>query len=248
MSGGTPEGPPPAGGDLALTELPRTPAAPSRAARGLTARLKAALGCWRGGRGPAAPVRDQEALLRPEELPGLHRPPVEGLWFNIHFWRWAALVVLILIMIAVTVINLIHLTIVRRIAAKEPPKLEPCPYDWMYYRRTCYYFSDFESDWNSSQAFCSALGASLALIRNHEQLDFLSHRMWFNPPWIGLHRSEGEMQWVNRIPLNTNKFTLQDSGDCAYVNASTIYLSECGSSRSFVCTMGRSHLGSNFER
>ncbi|KAJ1121917.1 hypothetical protein NDU88_000425 [Pleurodeles waltl] len=237
MPGAAPEVPPPVEGD------PGPPrAAPSLVSRGLAAKLKWALGGWSKGRGPAAAVRDQEALLRPEE------PRVEGLWFNIHIWRWAALVVVILIMIAVTVINLIHLTIVRRIAAKEPPKLEPCPYDWMYYKRTCYYFSDFESDWNSSQAFCSALGASLALIRNQEQLDFLSHRMWFNPPWIGLHRIEGEMQWVNRIPLNTNKFTLQDPGDCAYVNISTIHLSECGAPRSFVCTMGRSYLESNFER
>lgn len=60
------------------------------------------------------------------------------------------------------------------------PRAQPCfqcPFDWIWYRGKCYYFSEVEGNWTSSQDNCSALGASLAtldsmedLVRRHEDL------------------------------------------------------------------------------
>lgn len=45
-----------------------------------------------------------------------------------------------------------------------------CPFDWIRYRGKCYYFSEVEGNWTSSQDNCSALGASLAMLDSTEDL------------------------------------------------------------------------------
>ncbi|KFZ66808.1 C-type lectin domain family 2 member B, partial [Podiceps cristatus] len=45
-----------------------------------------------------------------------------------------------------------------------------CPFDWIGYRGKCYYFSEAERNWTSSQDNCSALGASLAVLDSVEDL------------------------------------------------------------------------------
>uniref|UniRef100_A0A8C9G154 C-type lectin domain-containing protein n=1 Tax=Pavo cristatus TaxID=9049 RepID=A0A8C9G154_PAVCR len=45
-----------------------------------------------------------------------------------------------------------------------------CPFDWIGLRGKCYYFSEDESNWTSSQNNCSALGASLAVFDSTEDL------------------------------------------------------------------------------
>uniref|UniRef100_A0A8D0KW00 C-type lectin domain-containing protein n=1 Tax=Strix occidentalis caurina TaxID=311401 RepID=A0A8D0KW00_STROC len=48
--------------------------------------------------------------------------------------------------------------------------LEPCPDDWLYYKRKCYYNSGAVADWDSSQEACSDYGASLAVINSRQEL------------------------------------------------------------------------------
>lgn len=53
------------------------------------------------------------------------------------------------------------------------PHAQPCfqcPFDWIRYRGKCYYFSEVEGNWTSSQDNCSALGASLAMLDSTEDL------------------------------------------------------------------------------
>lgn len=53
------------------------------------------------------------------------------------------------------------------------PRAQPCfqcPFDWIRYRGKCYYFSEAEGNWTSSQDNCSALGASLAMLDSMEDL------------------------------------------------------------------------------
>lgn len=53
------------------------------------------------------------------------------------------------------------------------PRAQPCfqcPFDWIRYRGKCYYFSEVEGNWTSSQDNCSALGASLAMLDSMEDL------------------------------------------------------------------------------
>uniref|UniRef100_A0A674J708 C-type lectin domain-containing protein n=1 Tax=Terrapene triunguis TaxID=2587831 RepID=A0A674J708_9SAUR len=47
----------------------------------------------------------------------------------------------------------------------------PCCLDgWVGYRGKCYYFSEAEGTWDSSQSFCSSLNASLAWIDTEKDL------------------------------------------------------------------------------
>uniref|UniRef100_A0A8D0FA34 C-type lectin domain-containing protein n=1 Tax=Strix occidentalis caurina TaxID=311401 RepID=A0A8D0FA34_STROC len=60
------------------------------------------------------------------------------------------------------------------------PSLELCPSDWLYFQRKCYYLSESEASWNSSQSFCSLHNASLLVIENQQELVSL------NLPWRNL--------------------------------------------------------------
>ena len=40
-----------------------------------------------------------------------------------------------------------------------------CPYEWVAYRRVCYYRSSEEGSWEWSRERCSSLGASLAVLK-----------------------------------------------------------------------------------
>lgn len=50
------------------------------------------------------------------------------------------------------------------------PSLELCPSGWLYFQRKCYYLSESEDNWNSSQSFCALHNASLLVIENHQEL------------------------------------------------------------------------------
>ena len=54
--------------------------------------------------------------------------------------------------------------------AFQPRPCFRCPFDWIGYRGKCYYFSEAEGNWTSSQDNCSALGASLAVLDSVEDL------------------------------------------------------------------------------
>ncbi|XP_037767887.1 C-type lectin domain family 2 member L isoform X5 [Chelonia mydas] len=75
--------------------------------------------------------------------------------------------------IGILVLVLVIFLIVHLFSYKEPPislPSEPCPEDWLYFKRKCYYLSEEEKDWDSSQSFCSLYEASLAVIENHQEM------------------------------------------------------------------------------
>ncbi|XP_067319449.1 C-type lectin domain family 2 member B-like isoform X2 [Anolis sagrei] len=45
-----------------------------------------------------------------------------------------------------------------------------CPSKWVGYEGKCYYFSESEGTWDSSQSNCSASGASLAAIEDQKEM------------------------------------------------------------------------------
>ncbi|KAM4752500.1 uncharacterized protein ACIQIH_000814 isoform 3-T5 [Cyanocitta cristata] len=87
------------------------------------------------------------------------------------------------------------------------PHAQPCfqcPFNWIRYRGKCYYFSEVEGNWTSSQDNCSALGASLAMLDSMEDLSFVMRYKGISEHWIGLLREDEEQpwQWVNRSLLS----------------------------------------------
>ncbi|KAM9168473.1 C-type lectin domain family 2 member D-like [Mergus octosetaceus] len=119
----------------------------------------------------------------------------------------------------------------------RPQPCARCPFDWIGYRGKCYYFSEAERNWTSSQDNCSALGASLAMFDSMEDLSFTMRYKGISEHWVGLSR-EGEEQpwkWVNRSrpsPL----FQVQGGGFCAYLGDTGLHSSQCSTERNWVCT------------
>lgn len=58
----------------------------------------------------------------------------------------------------------------RPSCSPRPPFSHVCPNAWVGFQGKCYYFSDTESDWNSSREHCHRLGASLATIETEEEM------------------------------------------------------------------------------
>ncbi|XP_034642292.1 C-type lectin domain family 2 member L-like [Trachemys scripta elegans] len=141
--------------------------------------------------------------------------------------------------VLILVLVLVILLIAWHLFNKEPPislPSEPCPEDWLYFKRKCYYLSEEEKDWDSSQSFCSLYEASLAVIENHQEMHFLTKRMHMQDSWIGLRKREEGFYWVNGIPLTTDLFHIQDHEECAYTDSSSISTSACSLPRHWICS------------
>ncbi|KAM6417253.1 C-type lectin domain family 2 member B-like [Pluvialis apricaria] len=123
------------------------------------------------------------------------------------------------------------------------PQLEPCPDDWLYYKKKCYYHSEGKSmaDWNSSQESCSDYGASLAVIDSHQELNFIMYRIRITDFWIGLRRKGNKFFWVNGESFNTNLFHVNttNDGDCVHIDSAFISTRKCSSLRNWLCTIGQ---------
>nr|XP_048677987.1 collectin-12-like isoform X2 [Caretta caretta] len=120
------------------------------------------------------------------------------------------------------------------------PHLEPCPDDWLYYRKKCYYLSEDQADWDSSQSFCSAHRASLAVIESQQEMNFIMNRIRTRDSWIGLRKKGAKFYWVNGETLNTSLFPVHLSGheECAHTDSISISTSECRLLRNWLCSVG----------
>ncbi|XP_010573649.1 PREDICTED: C-type lectin domain family 2 member L-like isoform X1 [Haliaeetus leucocephalus] len=137
----------------------------------------------------------------PERGSGAHK----GLFSNIWLWRGVAGV------LTAAVILILCIQFVNRSSAKDfpvCPSLELCPSGWLYFQRKCYYLSESEANWNSSQSLCSLYNASLLVIENDQELSFMV-KITKQDPWIGLYKRNEEFFWVNGKALDNKLICLQ---------------------------------------
>uniref|UniRef100_A0A803WB17 C-type lectin domain-containing protein n=1 Tax=Ficedula albicollis TaxID=59894 RepID=A0A803WB17_FICAL len=128
----------------------------------------------------------------------------------------------------------------------ECPPLELCPSGWLYFQRKCYYLSEREDAWNSSQSHCSSHNASLLVIENHQELSFMM-KITKQDPWIGLSKRNEEFFWVNGKALDNELFEVKGSGSCAYLEPKGVSASGCYLTRKWVCSLGSlQHLEKSF--
>lgn len=133
-------------------------------------------------------------------------------------------------------ILLILLTVLQRTWSPRPNSpAEPCPEDWMYYQRRCYFFSEFEADWETSKRFCSSCGASLIFIDNKKEMNFITTQMWRPCVWIGLHKTEREILWLNGSTFDKQLFDVHGTGECVYIQSKEAFFSSCTVPKSWVC-------------
>ncbi|KAM9245547.1 LOW QUALITY PROTEIN: C-type lectin domain family 2 member B-like [Leptosomus discolor] len=116
------------------------------------------------------------------------------------------------------------------------PSLELCPSGWLYFQRKCYYLSESEANWNSSQSLCSLHNASLLVIENHQELNFMM-KITKQDPWIGLYKRNEEFFWVNGKALDNKLIEVKGSGNCAYLESKGVSASGCYLTRKWVCSL-----------
>ncbi|CAM5098993.1 unnamed protein product [Natator depressus] len=142
------------------------------------------------------------------------------------------------------VITALIITIIALAAKKTPPcpRCPPhvtaaCPDGWVGYQGNCYFFSETEGNWSTSQSHCSSLNASLASIESLTELNFMLRYRGIPYCWIGLQREQGQGQpwkWTNGTIFN-NLFPVRGEGQCAYLNEHGVSSSRCYSERHFIC-------------
>ncbi|XP_021239188.1 uncharacterized protein LOC110391571 isoform X3 [Numida meleagris] len=68
------------------------------------------------------------------------------------------------------IVTLVPVIVLQRPSCSPRPQFSHvCPNAWVGFQGKCHYFSDTESDWNSSREHCQRLGASLATIDTVEE-------------------------------------------------------------------------------
>uniref|UniRef100_A0A8B9BWZ2 C-type lectin domain-containing protein n=1 Tax=Anser brachyrhynchus TaxID=132585 RepID=A0A8B9BWZ2_9AVES len=159
-----------------------------------------------------------------------------GVFSNIWFWRGVA-GILVAAVILILCIHFVNHSSDKDIPAC--PSLELCPSDWLYFQKKCYYLSESEANWNSSQNFCSLHNASLLVIENLQELSFMV-KITKQDPWIGLYKINEEFFWVNGSTLDNKLIEVKGSGNCAYLESKGVSASGCYLTRKWVCSLSTS--------
>ncbi|XP_059701991.1 C-type lectin domain family 2 member L-like [Haemorhous mexicanus] len=157
----------------------------------------------------------------------------KGLFSNLWLWR-AVAGVLTAVVILISCIQFVKPSLAK--VFPVCPSLELCPSGWLYFQRKCYFLSEYEAAWNSSQSQCSSYNASLLVIENHQELRFMM-KITKQDPWIGLYKRNEEFFWVNGKALDNELFEVKGSGSCAYLESRGVSASGCYLTRKWVCSL-----------
>ncbi|NWR81099.1 CLC2B protein, partial [Centropus unirufus] len=110
-----------------------------------------------------------------------------------------------------------------------------CPYEWVGFRNSCYFFSREEGSWNWSQEQCSSCGASLAVLKEQWELEFLSRLKGTTDSWLGLRRRGEHLEWVDGNSFN-RIFPVAGQEECLFLNNHGISSSSCSQLRPYLCS------------
>ncbi|KAM6228703.1 C-type lectin domain family 2 member B-like isoform 2-T2 [Spheniscus humboldti] len=151
-----------------------------------------------------------------------------------------------LLQVFIPVCVLLVLTIFTLLVALAVVRLGPslprpdfshvCPDTWLGFQGKCYYFSETENNWTTSQERCEALGASLAVISTVDELVFIKRYKGEANHWFGLQKEkDGSWWWMNGTAFN-NWFEVRGGGQCAYLNQERISSSLCHTKKNWLCS------------
>ncbi|XP_034367366.1 C-type lectin domain family 2 member D11-like [Arvicanthis niloticus] len=113
----------------------------------------------------------------------------------------------------------------------------PCPRNWIGVGNKCFYFSEYSSNWTSSQDSCMEQEAQLARIDNQEELNFLRRYKGIFDHWIGLHRESSEYpwKWTDNTEYN-NSVPIQGVENYAYLNTHGLNSARVYVNRRWICS------------
>ncbi|XP_038946012.2 CD209 antigen-like protein 2 [Rattus norvegicus] len=90
----------------------------------------------------------------------------------------------------------------------------PCPWEWTFFHRRCYYFSKSQRNWNDSVAACQEVDAQLVTVESDEEQTFLGVLLKNKSAWMGLSdlKQESTWQWVDGSPLSDRSHPITERG------------------------------------
>nr|XP_051706221.1 NKG2-D type II integral membrane protein [Oryctolagus cuniculus]XP_051706222.1 NKG2-D type II integral membrane protein [Oryctolagus cuniculus] len=114
----------------------------------------------------------------------------------------------------------------------------PCSKDWIYYRNSCYWFSNERKSWYQSQASCIYQNSSLLKIYSRVDQDFLKLIKSYH--WMGLVQipTNGSWQWEDGSILSTDILPIieMQNGSCAvYGSSFKGYTEDCSTPNTYIC-------------
>ncbi|XP_075268220.1 C-type lectin domain family 2 member D-like [Opisthocomus hoazin] len=127
-------------------------------------------------------------------------------------------------------------------AEERPAAVLGCPDDWVGHRRVCFYLSTAEGSWDWSQQQCSALGASLVVLRREWEMGFLSRLKGNDDYWLGLRRRGEGLRWVDGSSFNQT-FPVHGEAECVYLNSHAVASSSCSQHRPYACSKPQAAMG-----
>nr|XP_056701469.1 C-type lectin domain family 2 member B-like [Euleptes europaea] len=122
--------------------------------------------------------------------------------------------------------------------ADRPAPCGPaCPAGWLNYEGKCYFFSEEEKDWTSSQSFCASFGSSLAVIETEPEKVFILRYGCSTGYWIGLRKAPDQTwKWIDGTELNNMLEVKGEGGDCVFLNSDSAVSSHCHEIRNWICS------------
>ncbi|XP_030042883.1 C-type lectin domain family 2 member D-like [Microcaecilia unicolor] len=126
----------------------------------------------------------------------------------------------------------------NEVSGNEVSHPDPCADGWMWYKGTCYFFSEDMENWDVAQSFCTSQNSSLAYIKTQQELDYLMKRKGDADYWIGLRRGgQGQSwKWTDGSEFN-NTFTILQDSYCVCLDRVDIMSTGCNTNRKWICSM-----------
>ncbi|XP_053158786.1 early activation antigen CD69-like isoform X2 [Hemicordylus capensis] len=150
------------------------------------------------------------------------------------------LVVLVLVLISVIIVQ--DAKIKNLQAVEDLSVVSPCPRQWTKNETECYYFSETEDTWNSSQSYCSSHGGRLAAVDSAQEMAFVKANKASAEYWINLRRVETTQPWKwSNGSLVGNWLQIGGEGFCAYLNEKAASSTYCENRRYFICITAVRH-------
>ncbi|XP_076797074.1 C-type lectin domain family 2 member F-like [Arvicanthis niloticus] len=117
-----------------------------------------------------------------------------------------------------------------------------CPSNWIGVGNKCFYFSEYASNWTSSQDFCMKQGAQLARIDSLEELYILMRYKGIFDYWIGLHRESSKhlWKWTDNTEYN-NLVPIRGVENCGFLSHRGVSSSRDYINRKWICSKSSSY-------
>ncbi|XP_064286007.1 C-type lectin domain family 2 member L-like [Passer domesticus] len=116
-----------------------------------------------------------------------------------------------------------------------------CPPGWVGYNGVCYYLSRDYSSWEQAEERCSELGASLAILKDEEEMGLLFRLRGNGDYWLGLRRRGERLHWGDGSSYSSRVPVLGNS-DCVYLAEDKFRSEFCSNERPYVCSRAQAPL------